>query len=309
MLAALAITALVPQQWLVQPYYIYPADQPFHKEYVKAINQCTKEIQDWYLQKAGITFRLAPIKVVQSKESYREMRGTDVPAENETSRDKLMDMPNWWPALEKAIGGWKQREVSWVFAQGGGGIAQANLVNDWQGMGIFGDWVLEPISGVREPKAIHAGHATWEVKGGTPKGTTAHELGHAFGIHHPDNYPGKSIMRAHWDYPDTGLLPHEILILKNSPFFIAKAFDEKAPHLDFENQDVAHWGETLHLTGRGFQVGDQVEFVDISRTVLVETKLEANKLTVTVPQDQGPGFLRVRRGKLQSNIVPINIYK
>jgi hypothetical protein len=308
MLLALAASVLA-QQWVVQPYYVYPADQPFHREYVTAIDACTKEIQDWYLKQAGVTFRLAPLKVVKSTESYREMRGTEVPAEGEKSREKLMDMPNWWPALEKAVGGWRQREVSWVFAQGGGGVAQANLVKDWQGMGIFGDWVLEPISGVREPKAIHAGHATWEVKGGTPKGTTAHELGHAFGLHHPDNYPGKSVMRAHWDYPDTGLLLHEILILENSPFFVKKAYDEAAPHLDFENQDVAHWGETLTLTGRGFKPGDKVEFVDTTRTVPVETKLEDGNLVVTVPQDQGPGFIRVRRGKLRSNIVPINLYK
>jgi hypothetical protein len=195
-----------------------------------------------------------------------------------------------------------------VFAQGGGGIAQANLVKDWQGMGIFGDWVLEPISGVREPLAIHAGHATWEVKGGTPKGTTAHELGHAFGLHHPDKYDGKSIMRAHWDYPDTGLLPHEVLILKNSPFFVPHAFDETAPHLDFENQDAAKWGEELRLTGKGFKAGDKVEFVDVHRVTLVETKLDRGELVVTVPREQGPGFMRVRRGKLRSDIVPINVY-
>lgn len=329
MLVGLAASVVVQQQWLVQPYYVYPADQPFHREYAKAIDECTKEIQSWYLEKAGITFRLAPLKVVQSKQPYREMRGTEVPAESEMSREKLMDMPNWWPALEKAIGGWKERQVSWVFAQGGGGVAQANLVKDWQGMGIFGDWVLEPISGVREPKAIHAGHATWEVKGGTPKGTTAHELGHAFGLHHPDGYSGKSIMRAHWDYPDTGFLPHEILILQNSPFFVPNAFDEAAPHLDFENQDAVRWGETLHLTGQGFKAGDTVEFVDVddpdhllsggtarstsrspaNRTRPVSTKLEDGKLVVTVPQDQGPGFIRVRRGKVRSNIVPVNVYK
>lgn len=309
MLAAILSATLLQQQWLVQPYYVYPADQPFHKEYVAAINQCTKEIQDWYQTQAGVTFRLAPLKVVQSKQSYREMRGSEVPGENEKSREKLMDMPNCWPALEKAVGGWKPRQVAWVFAQGGGGVAEANLVGHWQGMGIFGDWVLEPISGVREPKAIHAGHATWEVKGGTPKGTTAHELGHAFGLHHPDGYEGKSVMMAHWDYPNTGLLPHEILILKNSPFFVAGAFDAAAPHVDFENQDVAHWGETLHLGGKRFKTGDKVEFVDVARTVTVDARPKDGKLIVTVPGDQGPGFVRVRRGKLRSNLVPVNIYR
>ena len=58
-----------------------------------------------------------------------------------------------------------------------------------------------------------------------PKGTTAHELGHAFGLHHPDRYPGKSIMRWHGDYPNAPLMRHERMLLRESPFFVENAFD------------------------------------------------------------------------------------
>lgn len=310
MLTALIATVLIAPQkeeFIVQPYYVYPADQARHEEYVKAIDKCTKEVQAWYKKQAGITFRMAPLKIIQTKQTYAEMRGN--PRPDTTDKKLLNDMPNWWPALEKAIGGWPQKQVSWVFAQGGGGIAQANLVKDWQGMGIFGDWVLEPLSGVREEAGVHAGFATWEVQGGTPTGTTAHELGHAFGLHHPDSYEGKSVMRAHWDYPNTGLLPHEILILKNSPFFVKDAYDKEGPHLDFENADVMKWGETVQLTGSGFNGRDIVEFVDVSRTVRIPAALIEGKLEVRVPEGQGPGFIRVHQGNLRSNIVPVNFYE
>ncbi|MBX3118051.1 MAG: hypothetical protein KF784_03235 [Fimbriimonadaceae bacterium] len=305
----LAATIISPQnpEFIVQPYYIYPADQPRHEEYVKAIDKCTKEVQAWYKKQAGVTFKMAPLKIIQSKQTYAQMRGNPRPDTND--KKLLNEMPNWWPALEQTLGGWPQKQVSWVFAQGGGGIAQANLVKDWQGMGIFGDWVLEPISGVREEAAVHSGFATWEVEGGTPIGTTAHELGHAFGLHHPDNYEGKSVMRAHWDYPSTGLLPHEILILKNSPFFVADAYDKEAPHLDFENADVMKWGETVQLTGKGFDWRDIVEFVAVDRTVRMPATLVDGKLEVIVPDKQGPGFIRIKQGNLRSNIVPVNFYE
>ncbi len=300
-------TAPQPKEFIVQPYYIYPADQPKHDEYIKAIEKCTKEVQEWYKKQAGVTFKMASLKVIQAKETYTQMRGNVRPTT--ADKDRLNDMPNWWNALEKSIGGWPQKQVSWVFAQGGGGIAQANLVKDWQGMGIFGDWVLEPLSGVREEAAVHSGFATWEVQGGTPTGTTAHELGHAFGLHHPDHYEGKSVMRAHWDYPTTGLLPNEILILKNSPFFVKDAYDKDAPHLDFENQDVMKWGETVQLTGTGFEGRIVVEFVDVKQTMRVPANIIDGKLEVTVPSSIGPGFIRVRQGNLRSNIVPVNFYE
>jgi hypothetical protein len=173
---------------------------------------------------------------------------------------------------------------------------------------VFGDWVLEPLSGVREPKAVHAGFATWQVKGGTPMGTTVHELGHAFGLHHPDKYEGKSIMRWHGDYPDTGLLPHEAMILKESPFFFPNAFDAKAPHLDFENPDVMKWGETVELTGKGLAATDEVEFRDVEHAVRVKPEWVGGKLKVQVPSELGPGYIRLWRDGLKSNVVAVNFY-
>jgi hypothetical protein len=235
------------------------------------------------------------------------MRGGKNPSEK--AKSDVQEMPMWWESLEAAVKGHQPHRVSWIFAQGGGGYAGANLIGDHTGIGVFGDWVLEPISGVREPKAVHSGFATWQVKGGTPMGTTVHELGHAFGLHHPDKYEGKSIMRWHGDYPDTDLLPHEVMILKESPFFFPNVFDAKAPHLDFENADVMKWGETVELSGKGLVATDEVEFRDLAHSVRVKPELVGEKLRVKVPSELGPGYVRIWRGGLKSNVVPVNFYK
>ncbi|MFY9234727.1 MAG: hypothetical protein WAO58_09740 [Fimbriimonadaceae bacterium] len=324
MIILLAAATLGPKDYVVQPYYTYPADQPYHAEYVRAINNATLEIQAWFKKQAGITFRLAPLRIKKG-EDYLTMRAGINPSEQDR-KDKTR-LPLWWEAQERTVGGWKDKTVSWIFAQGGGGVALGNLINRWAGIAMFGDWTLEPISGIREPLAITADMATWEVQGGVPMGTTAHELGHAFGIHHPDNYPGKSIMRWHGDYPDkTSLLPHEIMILHYSPFFVKNAFDENGPWLNFENPDAMKWGETVSLQGKGFKIGDRIEF----RTIPVEAFDKAAKegfkkyervnvavaqfnspteLRVAIPRNLGPGFIRVLRGsKTRSNIVPVNFY-
>jgi hypothetical protein len=116
-------------------------------------------------------------------------------------------------------------------------------------------------------------------------------------------------MGWHGSFPDRILLPHEKMILRQSPFFNANAFDPGAPRLAIENPDIIHWGQTLTLTGDGFADGDTVEFRDVVHSVrVVPQSVTSSELVVTVPTALGPGYIRVWRGGLRSSAVAFNVY-
>ncbi|WP_437818474.1 LamG-like jellyroll fold domain-containing protein [Sorangium sp. So ce1078] len=292
----------------VRAYYVYPNDQPYHQEYVDAINTYLDELRGWYRQESGVSFHLVgSVQPVRSSQSYLTMRCGSSPT-SACANDPIQ-IPNWLNAVSQAVGGFPARQSTLVFSQGGGGYAGANLYGDYSGFAVVGDWVLEPISGVREPLAIHCGYATWQCTGGVPKGTVAHELGHSFGLHHPDGYPGASIMAWHGDYPTTDFFDHEQMLLQESPMLSSGVLVRGGLWLDFGNADVMHSNTAVTLTGSGFGPGAQVEFVDATHTAVVSpTSISATSLTVQVPSGLGPGYVRVRNGSGASNKVAVNFH-
>ncbi len=300
-------------EYPVRVVYLYPADQERFAEYEKAIPRVVDEIRTWYRSKTGLAFKALPLEVVQSKDDYFTMRCGTTEPEREAGQIDPLYMPAWIESVERAVGGWRAQTATLVFAQGGGGMAQANLQGDFAGWCVVGDWVLEPISGKANPKGITAAMCLQKVyvTGGTPVGTVAHELAHAFGVHHPDGYETskRSLMRAHWDWPDTNFLDHEKLVLKTSPFTATRDWDGGAPHCDYLTNDVAEWGKPLDLIGSGFKEGDEVEFKDLAGLHRVKpTSIAADKIVVTVPK-AGPGVVRVIRYTTRSNAVPVNVYE
>jgi hypothetical protein len=297
----------------VRVVYLMPADHERFPEYERAIARVVEEVRVWYLAKTGLTFRPQPLEVIQAKEDYLTMRCGTSADERAKGADR-QHMPAWIPSIERAVGGWKPRTATLVFAQGGGGVAQANLQGDFAGWCVVGDWVLEPISGKADPKGITAAMCPKPVyvTGGTPVGTVAHELGHAFGLHHPDGYEGgkRSIMRAHWDYPDTGFLDHEQFVLQTSPFVNKADWDGAAPVAAYVTDDAVEWGAALDVAGHGFKEGDEVEFAGPDRLERVKPRSVApDKLVVEVPRGTGPGVLRVVRWTVRSNAIPVNVYE
>jgi len=211
------------EEYLVKPYLVYPADQQMYPAYEEAVQHYLGELQAWYLQKVGRTFKMAPLKVVRSQYPYRIMRCGDPPKQACADDPKRLD-GNWGMYMNLAIHNgtehWDERAATLVFGAGGGGYAGSNRYPNDAGWSIVGDWVLEPLSGVENVWGIPCRYSDgWQCAGHVPKGTPAHELGHAFGLPHPDQYPGASIMKWHGGYPDVGFLPHEIDYLQKSPFF------------------------------------------------------------------------------------------
>lgn len=211
--------------FLVKPYLVYPADKPAYPEYQEAVERYLLELRDWYREKAGATFRMNPLEVVRSSENYLTMRCGPQPSSTCLNDPSRLE-GNWGMYMNMAIHygveRWEERTVALVFGAGGGGYAGSNQYQNFAGWAIVGDWVLEPLSGRANDWGIPCRYSDgWQCKGGVPKGTPAHELGHAFGLPHPDErlYLDKSIMRWHGDYPTVGFLPHEAKFLRSSSFF------------------------------------------------------------------------------------------
>ena len=210
----------------VKAYLVYPADKIMYPEYESAVRSYLIELQNWYKQKVGKTFNIDSLQVVQSKDNYSVMRCGENPSSaclNDASRldGNVGDYVN--KAIHQGIANWDPQTATLIFAAGAGGYAGANKYPNDTGWAIVGDWVLEPISGKTNDWGIPCKYSGgWQCGIGVAKGTPAHELGHAFGLGHPDpnQYPGgHSIMIWHGDYSTYGFLPFEIEYLNNSPFF------------------------------------------------------------------------------------------
>ncbi len=220
----------VRSEYWVKPYLVYPADKEIYPAYDTAVRAYMNELQDYYRTKVGATFAMKPLVVVRSKFNYDTMRCDPnpydlVPPILDCLNDPKRIDGNWGYYMNIAINGiekWEEKTATLVFSAGGGGYAGANKYSHDAGFAIVGDWVLEKISSVVNTWGIPCKYSDgWQCEGGAPGGTPAHELGHAFGLPHPDPvlYPGQSIMKWHGDYPAVGFLEHEIKYLKDSPFF------------------------------------------------------------------------------------------
>lgn len=221
------LVAANPGNFLVKPYLIYPADKPMYPAYEAAVKNYMTELQNWYKQKAGATFSMAPLQVIRSSENYLTLRcGANPSSACLNDPAKLDGNVGAYAnkAIHNGVENWDQKTATLIFAAGAGGYAGANNYPNDTGFAVVGDWVLEPLSGVANDWGIPCKYSDgWQCSGGVPKGSPAHELDHAFGLPHPDGtlYPGDhvSIMKWHGDYPTVGFLPNEINTLRQSPFF------------------------------------------------------------------------------------------
>ncbi|MBI2642511.1 MAG: peptidoglycan-binding protein [Candidatus Wildermuthbacteria bacterium] len=224
-LISFQIAAPVPPQtsFFVKPYLVYPADKPMYPGYETAVNSYLTELQNWYKDKVGKTFTPKPLVVVRSAFDYLTMRCGPTPTATCLNDPSKLE-GNWGMYMNMAIHNgveqWEAETAALIFGAGGGGYAGANSFSGG-GWAISGDWVLEPISGIPNTWGIPCSYSDgWQCAGGTPKGTPAHELGHAFGLPHPgEQYINQTIMQWHGNFPEPGLLQQEIDSLKTSPFF------------------------------------------------------------------------------------------
>lgn len=241
--------------------------------------EAVRDVRAWYAERlGGRSFYADPLVVQRSRHSFTELAGAD--------------FQNWWPLPEQEFADYglpwndSSRIKLLLLAQGAGAWAGADSENGgiesetdagrvdrgWLGgLAVVGDSSLGGmLAGVcpddereaswRKPE----GGTEWWCNWNTYRGTIAHELGHTFGIPHPDAFHEGfrcdstviTNMQCHWAWPADSLLPFEAAHLRSLPVFADDALDEwqrARPSAGHQTRfpDFARDRSLLWLGGRG----------------------------------------------------------
>jgi hypothetical protein len=282
---ALATAAPLPAQApgsRVLPVLYLPADLPFDTARLRLQVAAVRDVRAWYAERlGGLSFYADPLVVQRSRHTFAELAGAD--------------FQNWWPLPEREFAGWglpwndSSRIKILLLAQGAGAWAGADSENGgiaseaeagrvdrgWLGgLAVVGDSSLGGMLAGVCPRAGAASHrkpeggTEWWCNWNTYRGTIAHELGHTFGVPHPDAFRAGfrcdstviANMQCHWAWPADSLLPFEAAHLRSLPVFGADALAEWEPAVPaaarnarfpvFERDGVVLW-----LAGRGGGTG------------------------------------------------------
>jgi hypothetical protein len=269
----------------VLPVVYVPADLSVEPQRLDLQIRAVRDVQLWYADRlGGLTFRADPLIVQRSRHTFAELAGNN--------------FQNWWPLPDKEFAdfGLPWNDSSQfkllILAQAAGAWAGADSENGGiqseedagsprrgalGGLAVVGD---SSIGGILAGVCPRTGTASWQKpEGGTAwwcnwntyRGTVAHELGHTFGVPHPDAFrPGFRCdstvitnMQCHWAWPADSLLPFEARHLKSLVFFTRDAMNEWISALPTNSsapftlvpQNVTHPDSLLWLSGRGGGTG------------------------------------------------------
>ena len=236
-LAALAALAL-QEPPRVMPIYLVPRDYAVPLAGVRYHARALDDVRRWYGRVlTGRTFVAEPLVVQVSRHAFAELAADSFQA--------------WWPRLQEefAAYGWtwnRRADFKLLFLTHGagawagsdsenGGIdsaSQAGRVDkgDWGGLAVIGDSSVGGVLSGACPEVAQgkAGGTAWWCSGSTYRGTIAHELGHTWGLPHPDAFhagfrcadsTAYSIMQCHWEWARERLLDYEIVHLESLRFF------------------------------------------------------------------------------------------
>jgi hypothetical protein len=208
----------------VIPVYMVPRDMSVSRERLALTVKAIESVRQWYARVLrGKTFSYDPVIVQVSGHSFNEFAADSFQA--------------WWPLLQNEFQGYGQNwedddtKMLWI-AHGAGAWAGADSENggidsigeagrvrdgDLGGLAVIGDSSLGGYLAGVCPDSGRTGSAWW-CSWYTFMGTIAHELGHTWGLPHPDAFlPGFRCadttawtnMQCHWGFPFDSLLPFE----------------------------------------------------------------------------------------------------
>ena len=227
----------------VVPVLYVPSDMGVPRAAIALQIQAVSDVRDWYAARLrGPTFRAEPLVVQRSRHTFAELAGGD--------------FQNWWPLPAAEFASWGQawnersRIKLLLLARGAGAWAGADSENggidaiadaarvpkgDLGGLAVVGD---SSVAGILADACPRAGASSWrKPEGGTAwwcnwntyRGTIAHELGHTWGLPHPDallsgfrcDSAVATNMQCHWAWPGDSLLPYEVTHLRSLSYFAA----------------------------------------------------------------------------------------
>lgn len=227
----------------VIPIQVVPNDYEWNLGRLRLNVQAVTDVRRWYARALrGPTFRADPLVVLQSRYTFAQLSDSNFQA--------------WWPLLGKELAdyglNWQdsanfkllflvQGAGAWAGGDTENGgierVADAGRVDrgDYGGMVVIGDSSAAGVqAGVCPMDGIIGGTAWW-CNWETYRGTIAHELGHTWGIPHPDAFKpkrddgtpepwdcqtdGNTVMQCHWGFPYDSLLTYEAEHFRSLRFF------------------------------------------------------------------------------------------
>ncbi len=234
---------------LVQPVIFFTNNYTVDNALVSFFEEKIFEIRKFYFDNNnGQTFQSLPLSTVvgdNENEFYWCNGATNCSAANQFEGNIITELRNKSYPVHQDWNQFPANRVVWVLAIGGGGYAGARQYPTGGGFAMVGDAAIygtiynscnrvkdKYFSVDNHPNAIEHCQNTWLPSGkiyGYGVGALAHELGHAFGLPHPDAYGysggsiqwSQTVLGEHWNYPDTGLLNEDRTKLVVSKFFLS----------------------------------------------------------------------------------------
>jgi len=195
---------------IVRVVYMVPNDKKINNTYKISIEKAVLNVQQWYLQKTGNTFKLNNTIVEVIKSNHPSAWYNNTKSKFWSDNKMLWFSSN---AIEDAMNlagvKFNDSQFAWVIyvdaegdtGTGGNGIASLPL---------------HDILGVSGIHPTEKNVQRWY-------GGLAHEIGHVFGLAHPgESEPDALMQYGYTKYPDCYLTRTDLETLKNNPFLIKK---------------------------------------------------------------------------------------